>query len=69
MRFFRAAARPTAAQLAEVDGRTDVLTVEGDGHYIVVADDGDKLPAWLRGADVVNVPSEPARCRNCGEPI
>jgi hypothetical protein len=69
MRVFRVDDKPTAGQLAEISSRVEVLPVRLDGYYLTVEDDDEVLPKWLPPTKLVNVPGEPHRCRNCGEPI
>jgi hypothetical protein len=66
MRYFRQSEEPTREQLAQISSEVRTLAIPNDAVYITVEDDDEELPNWLQAAEVLNVPGEPARCRNCG---
>jgi hypothetical protein len=69
MRVFKVAREPTEAELRAVNGEAfDAEIIAETGYYVVVPED-TVIPTWLEQGDVVNIPGEPHRCTNCGEPI
>ena len=68
MRIFRVDIEPTREQKEEVLDVLEGEVVGVEGYLIRV---NDAVPSWLADAEelILNIPGEPQRCRNCGEPI
>lgn len=59
---------PTDRELGEIEGKRSVLNLAGES-YVLIEDDGEPIPSFLRANQIVNIPGEPHRCGHCGEVI